>query len=322
LQRSEHELTCHVNEALLDAVGEGRLTGSERFGISSALVTPFGSDGRVDVGRLVRHAADLLSRGCRSATLFGTTGEGPSVGAVERERVASALVAEGLPPERLVEGVIASSVEEAAECTGRALARGAKAVLLAPPFYFRDGPDEAVAAWFSGVFRRVGPGLRDILLYHIPSMTGVPVSLRTVATLRADFPGAILGVKDSACDEAATLRLIEAHGDLTILVGDETYLGRACSAGASGSICGLGNVVPEAVIAVAESGRDDPRVAALVGAIGRHPIIPMVKALVGHVRGDPAWARARPPLPTIGATALGSVIPYLEPFRVPAESAA
>ena len=93
---------------------------------------------------------DLLSRGCRSATLFGTTGEGPSVGAVERERVASALVAEGLPPERLVEGVIASSVEEAAESTRRALARGAKAVLLAPPFYFRDGPDEAVAAWFSG----------------------------------------------------------------------------------------------------------------------------------------------------------------------------
>ena len=49
-------------------------------------------------------------------------------------------------------------------------------------------------------------------------MTGVPVSLDTVATLRANFPGAILGVKDSACDEAATLRLIEAHGDLTILV--------------------------------------------------------------------------------------------------------
>ena len=301
---------------------EARLARSERFGISPALVTPFGPDGTVDVGRLVRHAGDLLGRGCRSATLFGTTGEGPSVGAAERERVAAALVAEGIAPDRLVEGVIACSVEEAAEGTRRALARGAKAVLLAPAFYFRDGPDEAVAAWFSDVFRGVGPRLRDILLYHIPGMTGVPVSLDTIATLRARFPGAILGVKDSSCDEAATLQLIDAHGDLTILVGDETYLGRACAAGASGSICGLANIVPETVIAVAESGRDDPRVATLVGAIARHPIIPMVKALVGHVRRDPAWAGARPPLPTVGAAALASVTPYLEPFRVPAESAA
>jgi 4-hydroxy-tetrahydrodipicolinate synthase len=172
------------------------------------------------------------------------------------------------------------------------------------------------------VFRQVGPGLRDILLYHIPGMTGVPIALGTIAALRKEFPGAILGVKDSACDEVATLRLIESHGDLTILVGDETYLGRACAAGASGSICGLANLVPEAVIEVATSGRDDPRVKALVEAISRHSVIPMVKALVGHARGDPAWALARPPLPTIGDRDLASVLPFLDALRAPAKSAA
>ena len=229
------------------------------FGISPALVTPFAGGG-VDVNRLARHTQDCLDRGCRTATVFGTTGEGPSVGAAERERVSQALIGSSIPAARLVEGVIASSIEEAAFSTGQALRRGAHAILLAPPFYFRPVPDEAVLAWFTAVFKAVGPGLRDIILYHIPGMTGVPLTHGVIGDLVKAFPGAVRGVKDSAADAAATFALIEAFPDLEILVGDETYLGRACAAGGAGSICGLANMVPEAVIALSENGRDDPRV--------------------------------------------------------------
>jgi 4-hydroxy-tetrahydrodipicolinate synthase len=283
-----------------------------RFGISPALVTPFGPDGAVDLDRLAAHAADCLTRGCRSATLFGTTGEGPSIGATERDRVAAELVGRGLRPSSLVEGVIACSVEEAAFGTARALERGAAAVLLAPPFYFRDAPDEALVVWFAEVFRRVGPALRDIILYHIPGMTGVPLSHGAVAHLKRAFPGAIAGVKDSAGDVEATLDLIEAHGDLMVLVGDESYLGRACAAGASGSISGLANFIPEAMARVAEGGSDDPRVADLVAAVSAHPVVPMVKALVAHRRGDRAWAMARPPLPTLSEDIARDLVPLVD----------
>jgi 4-hydroxy-tetrahydrodipicolinate synthase len=266
------------------------------FGISPALATPFAADGSVDVPRLGAHIADLVSRGCKSATVFGTTGEGPSVGAAERERTAASLVAAGLPARQLVEGVIASSVEEAADGVSRALKRGSRAVLLAPPFYFRDGPEEAVAAWFADVFRRVGPALRDIILYHIPSMTGVPLPIGLIASLRKAFPGAILGVKDSSGDKANTLALLDAFADLTILVGDESYLGAACAKGAVGSICGVGNFLPERLVAVVESRRDDPDIQAFVASICRHPVIPAVKMLTAHARRDPAFARPRPPL--------------------------
>ncbi|HEX2510438.1 MAG TPA: dihydrodipicolinate synthase family protein [Microvirga sp.] len=291
------------------------------FGISPALVTPFSREG-VDVKRLLAHAQSCLDRGCPTATLFGTTGEGPSVSAKERDRVAAEMVGAGMPPGRLVEAVLACSVEEAVFGTRRALRRGARAVLLAPPFYFRPVPDEGVFAWYAEVFRAVGPDLRDVILYHIPGMTGVPLSHALVARLVDTFPGAVLGVKDSACDADATLALIEAFPGLDILVGDESYLGRACAAGAAGSICGVANLEPEAVIALAENGRDDSRVVALVRAITAHPVIPMVKALVAHVRGDRAWAQARPPLPTIGEDEARAVAQLLEPFRQPAESRA
>lgn len=286
---------------------------SLRFGISAALVTPFTADG-VDVQRLARHADDCLRRGCKTATVFGTTGEGPSVEASERDRVATELIALGIPAPQLVEGVIANSIEEAANCTRRALHRGAHAVLLAPPSYFRPVPDEAVLAWFTAVFRGVGSELRDIILYHIPGMTGVPLSHSVIRRLALDFPGAIRGVKDSAGNAEATFALIDAFPELDILVGDERYLGRACAAGGAGSICGVANIVPEAVVDLAESGRDDPRVIALVDEIVSHPVVPMVKALVAHTRQDRVWAVTKPPLRSVDEQSASRAIALLAPF--------
>jgi 4-hydroxy-tetrahydrodipicolinate synthase len=41
----------------------------------------------------------------------------------------------------------------------------------------------------------------------------------------------------------------------------------------------------------------------------------MVKALVAHVRQDPAWAVARPPLPTIDEETAARVAKLLDPFK-------
>jgi 4-hydroxy-tetrahydrodipicolinate synthase len=172
------------------------------------------------------------------------------------------------------------------------------------------------------VFDSVGSSLRDVLLYHIPGMTGVPLCHGLIARLVERYPRAVRGVKDSACDAEATFRLIEAFPALDILVGDETYLGRACAAGAAGSICGVANILPEAVIALAENGRDDPRVVELVQEITRHSVVPMVKALVAHVKRDRAWAVARPPLPTLDPQSVARAVALLEPFGLPTSAVA
>lgn len=291
------------------------MAGREPFGISPALVTPLAPDATVHVDALARHVDDLIGRGCGSATLFGTTGEGPSFGLTERTRTAEALVASGIRADRIVEGVIACSHEEAVAGLEGAYARGARAVLLAPPFYFRGNPDAALLAWFEGVFRSLGGRLRDVILYHIPGMTGVPLSLDLVGRLHAAFPGALLGVKDSGGDRENTMRLIEAHADLAILVGDERYLGAAVARGAAGSICGVANIEPERMLRVMAEGRDDPGVKRLVDAICTHPVVPAVKALTAHVTGEPAFTRARPPLPTLGIEATQDLVAVLDAVR-------
>jgi glyceraldehyde-3-phosphate dehydrogenase/erythrose-4-phosphate dehydrogenase len=43
-------------------------------------------------------------------------------------------------------------------------------------------------------------------------------------------------------------------------------------------------------------------------------MIPIVKALVAHLRREPAFATASPPLSTLAAAAVGEVLPCLEAF--------
>ncbi|WP_191059411.1 dihydrodipicolinate synthase family protein [Geminicoccus harenae] len=283
----------------------------ERFGLSAALATPFAEDGGIDLMRLVRHASWCLANGCARVTLFGTTGEGASIGDSEREAVWQALEAAGISEHRLIGGVAASSMESALFQVGQAYEHDAHAVLLPPPFYFKDLDDEGLFRWFARLIELLGGRARDLLLYHIPSVTAVPLSLALVTRLAEAFPGVVTGVKDSSGDWAYAEALLAAHADrLTILIGDERQLARAVRLGGQGAISGLANLCPAALLPLATEGRDDARIAPFVDAICGQPVIPAVKALVAAQTGDPAWTAVRPPL--LPASDVGSLLPLLD----------
>jgi 4-hydroxy-tetrahydrodipicolinate synthase len=282
------------------------------FGLSCALVTPFGANDAIDHARLVAHARFVLDHGCDSVTAFGTTGEGASIGVAGRHQVLGALAGMGLDMRRqVVVGVAAASVHETLEQARAGLAFGCRALMIAPPFYFKDVDDEGVFRWFAKVFEGLGGGARDVILYHIPSVTAVGLSPALIGRLREAFPGVVIGVKDSSGDGANTRRLLAEHGDLAILVGDERQLAAAVREGAQGAICGVANFAPELMRPLAREGRDDPRVHRLVEALLSVPVTPAVKAMVAHRTGDPAWLATRPPLLPIGpadARRLGGVL--------------
>ncbi|MCE1235930.1 MAG: dihydrodipicolinate synthase family protein [Hyphomicrobiales bacterium] len=276
----------------------------ERFGLSAAMTTPFDAEDRIDLPRLIDHARWCLANGCDSVTLFGTTGEGASLSGEERAATFEALIAGGVAPDRLVYGVAETAIGNAVVRARAALEAGVRAVLVLPPFYFKNPSDTGLFDWYAAVFRGLGSVGRDVLLYHIPSITAVPLSLPLVRRLADAFPTVVRGVKDSGGDWAATEKLVAARGDLEILVGDERDLARAVRNGGAGAISGMGNVCPGRVRRLAVDGLDDPALSELVEAVIRTPVTPAVKALVAHVSGDAAWMRTRAPLePTPAATA-------------------
>ncbi|MGV1753353.1 dihydrodipicolinate synthase family protein [Agrobacterium sp. CG674] len=272
-----------------------------KFGLSAALTTPFAPDGSIDTAGLVAQAKRSLAAGCNSVTLFGTTGEGSSIGARERTDVLAAVLSAGIDPGNIVAGVLVDSAQDAADQAREALDIGVRNILLAPPSYFKNVSDDGLFEWFSAVFRQLGSSARDILVYNIPSVTMVALSVELIGRLRHAFPGIVTGVKDSSGDWPYTQRLLAEHRDLIILIGDERHLAQGVRLGGQGAISGVANFLPKEVRAMAVDGVDDKRIEDLVAELLKYPVIPAVKVLVSHVTGEPIWHSIRPPLVSISA---------------------
>ena len=286
-----------------------------RFGLGCALATPVGSGGGVDSARLLAHARSCLAAGCDSLTIFGTTGEGASFGERDREAVLSAFAGGGIDPRRVSGGVLAASIEDAVSLARMSLEANCRAVLMTPPFYFKDVSDEGLYAWFAAVFDKLGAQARDVILYHIPSVTQIALSVELIERLRTQFPDVILGVKDSSGDWAYTKRLLAAHRDLIILAGDERHLAAAMRLGAQGCISGFANVGADLMLPLVREGREVTRVNRIVDEILKYPFIPAVKALIAHCTGDRGWQAVRPPLAPLGAALAGRLTAAYDVLR-------
>ncbi len=273
------------------------------FGISAALATAFDDAGKIDAARTAALARRLTDAGLHGVTLFGTTGEGPSIGLAERGALIAAVAKAGIAPARIACGVIVSAAGDALEQWRVAADAGCARILLAPPVYFKGPPEEGVYRWFAGLFEAMGARARGVLLYHIPSLTQVPLPIALIERLKRAFPSVIDGVKDSSGDWPYTQSLLAAHRDRLILVGHEGHLAEAMRLGGAGAITGLANLMPRDILRLASTATHDPRLDQLIPALEAHGVVPSIKALIAHGLKDAAWARMRPPLLALSAEA-------------------
>lgn len=272
----------------------------ERFGIYAALLTPFAENGDIDTDLLVRHTRSLLSDGAEGVALYGTTGEGASLGRQERLRGIRAFADAGVPRDRIVLGICATSVEDAAEQVGEGLAHGIEDVLLLPPFYFKGCDDAGLYDWHAGLFARCEDRARFIL-YHIPQVTGVPLSVDLVSRLVAAYPTRIRAIKDSSGDWDNAQALLRLKS-LPVLVGDERLLHRAAALGGAGAISGVANLYPARLKHLFDTATEDSALSQEVTRIVSVPVIPALKAIITDRTHEPAWERLRAPLIPLDAS--------------------
>lgn len=265
------------------------------FGLAPALVTPFEPEGGIAYARLAAHAGSCLAAGCSGVTLFGTTGEGPSLAAAERERTFDELAAAGISPAKWVVSVFATSAAEALAQVGAAAGRGVPTVLLAPPFYFPAPSDEALYRWYASVIEQAGAGDLRFLLYNIPAMTQVSLSPGLANRLRASLGPAVRGLKDSSASWATSRAFLEECPELEILIGDERDLAKGRRLGLAGAISGVANLAPARLLRLLASGEEDAELNAVVDALVALPVIPSIKYAM-ELRHGGGWRRVRPPL--------------------------
>lgn len=265
-----------------------------KFGVSVAMLTPFEASGALDLPRLAAHATRMLHDGAQGVTLYGTTGEGASIGMAERAQGIDGLRAAGIAPDRITLGLYAPAVADAAAQIAQGLAAGIQCFLLPPPFYFRGAPEAGLLAWLQDLLAATDPRARFIL-YHIPQITGVPLPPTLVAELHRAAPERIRGLKDSSGSWESAQAFLEIPGP-EILIGDERLLHRAVALGGAGAISGMANLYPARLARIVETAEEDRALSAEVDKIVATDVIPAIKTLQARATGDATWERLRPPL--------------------------
>ena len=276
-------------------------------GVIAPVLTPFGEDGSPDGERFLAHSQWLLAEGCTGLAPFGTTSEGNSLGLDERMELLEALVDGGIDPQGLMPGTGSCSLADAVVLTRHAVDLGCGGVLMLPPFYYKAASEEGLLRFFGDVIEGVGDDRLKIYLYHIPPVAQIGFSLPLIGRLIEAFPDTVVGLKDSSGDWANTAAILAAHPGFAVFPGSEVFLLEGLRHGGAGCISATCNISAAAIRRVydqwkgAEADALQEEITALRKAIQAFPMIPALKALIAHYRGDSGWARVRPPFEALPA---------------------
>jgi 4-hydroxy-tetrahydrodipicolinate synthase len=141
-------------------------------------------------------------------------------------------------------------------------------------------------------------------------VTAVELSVDLIGRLRDAFGAVISGVKDSSGNWTYTEKLLAAHKDIAILIGDERDLAAGVRLGGQGAISGMANLFPDRLLRMVNDGQDDAELVDAVRKLLNYPVTPAVKALVARHTGDMEWRHVRAPLVALNDAdfdAIGSV---------------
>lgn len=257
-------------------------------GAYAPVPTPLDHRLEFDAAALDSHLGWLASQGLDGALVLGTNGEFPSFSLAERLQVAetAAAAASGL---RLMLGVGSCAQVEVTEMVGAAAAFGYGSVLCPPPFYFRAAPPAGIAAFFNQVLDHAN---LPVLLYHIPQVTGVPISEELLDSI--DAHPRLAGVKDSSADPDDLTRLSRRFADRAYMVGTDRLVTACLRAGGSGSISAAASVAPALVVAAHLGEAEQEELDAVRALLEAYGLGPSVKSILRRC-GLGEYA-TRPPL--------------------------
>jgi 4-hydroxy-tetrahydrodipicolinate synthase len=231
-----------------------------------------------------------------------------------------ALIAAGVPADRLMPGTGCSALPDSVRLTAHAVKSGCAGVLMLPPFYYKGVSDDGLYRSYSEIIQRVGDTRLRVYLYHIPQVSGVPISVGLIARLLETFPGAIAGIKDSSNDWKNTRQILDAFlgAGFAVFAGSETFLLQNLRAGGVGCITAGANVNPRGIDAVyrnwqtAKAEQLQSSADAIRGALQSVPMIPALKAVIAHYADDPSWETVRPPLTGLAPSQHHHLVAQLE----------
>ena len=210
-------------------------------GMGVALVTPFNSNGSVDYNSLSALVTSLSNKGVDYWVVLGTTAESSTLTAQEKAKVLQTVIESNHKKLPIVLGAGGNDTLALCEQLKTQDLRGIDALLSVVPYYNKP-TQEGLYQHFAAVAKSIE---LPILLYNVPSRSGVGLAVDTIVRLANDFD-TIIGIKEASGDLVYLTDLISrVPEDFIVTSGDDFTAIPAIYLGASGVISVIGQGVPE-----------------------------------------------------------------------------
>lgn len=202
-------------------------------GVLTAMVTPFSTEGDVDLDAAKRLAAHLVDGGSHGVVVAGTTGEAPTLSDDERLQLLSAVSEEVGDRAMVIAGVGTNATKHSVQQAKDAARMGVDAILVTTPYY--NKPNQAgLMAHFQAVAE--GAGETPMILYNIPSRVVINMPHEFLAEVGAAIPS-VVAVKQSNDDEVGPI------DGLDVLAGNDNIFLRCLELGGAGGILVASHIV-------------------------------------------------------------------------------
>ena len=208
-------------------------------GIIPAVTTPFDRAGDVDAAALESNVRAYVDAGVHGLVATGTMGEAGSLSTQERRTVVDAVVEAVGRRVPVIVGVSAGTPAAAIALAADAADAGADALMMLPPLGYRGDADEIVAH-----YRAVAEaGGLPLMAYNNPEASGTDMRPGLIARLYEEVD-AVVAVKECSGDARRIPEIINAAPGLEVLVGGDDWALEGFSAGATGWVSGVADVIP------------------------------------------------------------------------------
>jgi 4-hydroxy-tetrahydrodipicolinate synthase len=220
-------------------------------GCATALVTPFGSDGSVDIGRMRALVERQVEGGVRVLVPCGTTGESVTMSEEENREVIRVTVEVARERgARVIAGAGSNSTEHAVSNSRAAREEGADAVLVVAPYY-----NKPTQAGLYAHFRAVAEAVADtpVVLYNVPGRTSSNIAAETTLRLAREVEN-VVAVKEASGNLAQIMEILRGRPEgFRVLSGDDAMTFAMIALGADGLISVASNEAPDLMSRMVDS---------------------------------------------------------------------
>jgi 4-hydroxy-tetrahydrodipicolinate synthase len=215
--------------------------------MGTALVTPFRRDGTVDETAVRQLARRQVDAGIHFVSPCGTTGEAPTLSHREKLRVIEIVVEEVAGRVPVLAGSGGYDTHAVIEFTHDVEKVGANGILSVTPYYNRP-TQEGLYQHYKAIADSTA---LPIVLYNVPSRTGVNIEVPTLVRLAA-IPN-IVGTKE-ASGNVTQMCDIYAHvpEDFLLLGGDDPLTVAVMAIGGRGIVSVASNAAPAEMVQIME----------------------------------------------------------------------